>query len=363
MSGMEPGAMAAVFAPPDRVQTAVDVRNATADGLAVNISADNGGAPGDQRPGGGNRGGLRAIGVRGVPGEAAEYGQGVPQCPGRADSRGAGSVTQRYGDLPAHSHGREQPDRPGCGAGPDARRRVLEAARPAGRAIRWRRQDIGGVRGGPGHRDRSAPGAGAHGPVRLARVSRHTCATCVVEPAAAVCRCAGDAECGRLHSGRRGGVRGGSSGSLRGIVRRRITAADLAPELPLPAHAPLAGRAEAAARPGPDILYWETATNPRAARSPSRPSCSRRTPSGWTIIAFSTGSSLPARSTARWRRPRPASRAAGRLSWRTSSSITHWSSPARMRRAATATRAAGFSWCSDESGEPFASGPDVQQGK
>ena len=42
MSGMDPGAMAAVFAPPDRVQAAVDARNAASDGLAVNISADNG---------------------------------------------------------------------------------------------------------------------------------------------------------------------------------------------------------------------------------------------------------------------------------------------------------------------------------
>jgi len=42
MSRMESGAMAAVFAPPDRVQTAVAARNAAADGLAVNISADNG---------------------------------------------------------------------------------------------------------------------------------------------------------------------------------------------------------------------------------------------------------------------------------------------------------------------------------
>ncbi len=42
MSSMDPGAMAAVFAPPDRVQAAVEARNAAADGLAVNISADNG---------------------------------------------------------------------------------------------------------------------------------------------------------------------------------------------------------------------------------------------------------------------------------------------------------------------------------
>ena len=42
MSGMEAGAMAAVFAPPDRVQAAVEAHNAASDGVAVNISADNG---------------------------------------------------------------------------------------------------------------------------------------------------------------------------------------------------------------------------------------------------------------------------------------------------------------------------------
>ena len=42
MSGMEPGAMAAVFAPPKRVQAAVEARNAASDGVGVDISADNG---------------------------------------------------------------------------------------------------------------------------------------------------------------------------------------------------------------------------------------------------------------------------------------------------------------------------------
>ncbi len=42
MSGMEPGAMAAVFAPPQRVQAAVDALNAASDGVGVDISADNG---------------------------------------------------------------------------------------------------------------------------------------------------------------------------------------------------------------------------------------------------------------------------------------------------------------------------------
>jgi len=42
MSGMEAGAMAAVFAPPERVQAAVDAWNAASDGVGVNISADNG---------------------------------------------------------------------------------------------------------------------------------------------------------------------------------------------------------------------------------------------------------------------------------------------------------------------------------
>ncbi len=42
MSGMEAGAMAAVFAPPDRVEAAVEAWSAASDGAGVNISADNG---------------------------------------------------------------------------------------------------------------------------------------------------------------------------------------------------------------------------------------------------------------------------------------------------------------------------------
>ena len=42
MSGMEPGAMAAVFAPPERVESAVEARNAASEAVGVDISADNG---------------------------------------------------------------------------------------------------------------------------------------------------------------------------------------------------------------------------------------------------------------------------------------------------------------------------------
>ncbi|MDE2806451.1 MAG: SDR family NAD(P)-dependent oxidoreductase [Gemmatimonadota bacterium] len=42
MSSMEPGAMAAVFAPAESVQAAVEAWNAASDGVGVNISADNG---------------------------------------------------------------------------------------------------------------------------------------------------------------------------------------------------------------------------------------------------------------------------------------------------------------------------------
>ena len=42
LSGTAPGAMAAAFAPAERVAAAVEAWNATASGLPVNISADNG---------------------------------------------------------------------------------------------------------------------------------------------------------------------------------------------------------------------------------------------------------------------------------------------------------------------------------
>ena len=42
LGATEPGAMAAIFAPPEHVQSAVDAINADAAGETINISADNG---------------------------------------------------------------------------------------------------------------------------------------------------------------------------------------------------------------------------------------------------------------------------------------------------------------------------------
>ena len=154
------GAMAAVFAPPSRVASALEEHNATAEGPGPRHRRGQRRAPGGERPGGGHRRDPGALRGRGDPGPAPAQESRLPQRHGGAGARRPGGGARRVHVRSCVDHPGEQPDRPGGGAGHGARRGVLAPAGARAGGVPRLRGDPGGAGRGRGGGDRSPRGTG-----------------------------------------------------------------------------------------------------------------------------------------------------------------------------------------------------------
>ena len=228
LSGIEPGAMAAVFAPPARVAAVVDAANQASAGgrrqASPRTTATHQVVSG---PVAGIEAALEAFRVGGHPDQAAQHDQGVPQRPGGAGAGRAGSVPGQRDGRGSLAGGGQQPDRPGGGSRPEAGRGLLEAPRTGAGGVRGRRGDVGGTRRGPGGGDRSALGAGPDGGVGVARVAcghrrRGCCRACAGRPATRPPRL-GDGFVDAVAGAYRAGLAVRFEGLFAGEARRRIS--------------------------------------------------------------------------------------------------------------------------------------------
>ena len=346
MSGMEAGAMAAVFAPPERVQAAVEAWNATSDGVGVNISADNGAHQVVSGP---------AAGVEAVCAQLEADGLRVSRL--NTTKAFHSALVEPILDALEATLDDMEISEPSLTLVSNLTGRAMEAGRTLDGTY-WRRHARQAVAFAGGVRTMAELGVDLVIEIGPRPVLAPMALSAWPESP--------DTPAPRVLSSLEpppddASAAPGSGEFIRGPRRRRTRRASrfASRDCSLVSHAdgsrfratPSSARTigwtpRSGGARGPGTHCWAIGTSPRAARSLSRRSCFRRTRSGWTTIACSTGSSPPARCTARWRPPRPAWRGAEWWSWRTSSSTTRWSSPKSTRRTATAKRVAGFSWCS-----------------
>ena len=169
------GAMAAVFAPPAQVVTAIKAANA---GICGCWSQHRGGqraAPGGQRSRHGCRNALGAARIGRCPGTQAEHDPGVPQRARGAGPRGPPGLPRSRLGPTAWTDLRQQPDGPGGERWTAAGRILLASACAGTRRLRQWRQDARRSRCGRDPRDRPALRVGPHGVLRLAGIGDRPC--------------------------------------------------------------------------------------------------------------------------------------------------------------------------------------------